>query len=345
MPSNNRWSPLRLLREARRFFRDYTSLRRDALLHFRTDHVGDGCFSDYLKALRLGLFSYDEYCKYQMWLLSRSQRNEFVSMAKMERVYRLVNNPMVRQVLNNKVQFLRTFSDFVYRKWLYVPESSLEELALLMSSHDCIVKPISGHSGFGVTKVVRQDDADWNSLYRQYREQGALVEECVSASSELQRFHPASLNTIRVVSVSKGDDVRFLGAILRMGAHNSCIDNTHAGGVFAQIDLHSGMIISEGVDISGNRYAVHPDTNIPIKGTLIHHWDQVIETCRQASQVLPEMCFAGWDICLYEGGKVELIEANIAPHFDGGMQVPLRRGVRHEVQSALSELYNLKNIV
>jgi len=282
---------------------------------------------------------------YELWKLSDSEREEFIAMAEMAMVYRKMVTTDIHKLFDNKVLFLRKYSDFIYRKWIYTPESSIDEVKDLISSCDCIIKPVVGYSGYGIRRMDKCLNTNWEELFSELQDSHSLVEERLRAAKVIEDFHPQSLNSLRVVTMSKGSDIRFIGAILRMGVHGSCIDNTHAGGIFAKINLETGILESDGVDLNGHSYITHPDTDKVIKGTQIPHWDKVIETCKAATQVIPNLFMGGWDICVHEDGRIELIEGNCIPHFDGGMQVPLRQGTRKKVKQCLEELYHMGDMV
>ena len=154
-------------------------------------------------------------------------------------------------------------------------------------------------------------------------------------------FHPASLNTIRVVTISNGDRCEVFGALLRMGAHGSVIDNTHAGGVYAPINVETGTIDIPAIDAHNNHYDVHPDTGKQIKGFHIPEWGRIVATCKEATRTLPDIHFAGWDLCVNQAGQVEIIEGNHAPDFDGGMQAPLKIGVKKRLQKTVMDVMGI----
>jgi glutathione synthase/RimK-type ligase-like ATP-grasp enzyme len=138
-----------------------------------------------------------------------------------------------------------------------------------------------------------------------------------------------------VVTISNGDRCEVFGALLRMGAHGSVIDNTHAGGVYAPINVKTGIIEIPAIDAHNNHYDAHPDTGKPIKGFHVPEWERIVATCKEASRTIPNIHFAGWDLCVNQKGQVEIIEGNHAPDFDGGMQAPLKIGVKKKLQQTV----------
>lgn len=308
---------------------------------FQEENPAHGSLEDYKSALYKHRVTYDEYMyRYDFWKLNESERNEFIANETMEMLYRLMVKPEVRQMFCDKVKFLQVYKDYIHRKWIFVKDSTFEEFSSMVQQYDCIAKPLNRKSGEGIFKIKRDEQRDLYELYLQLKQDSYLVEECIYACDEIAEFHPWSLNTIRVVTMSNKGQVRFIGAILRMGAHGSCVDNTHAGGVFASIDMNTGVIESDGVDTKGNRYVVHPDTKKQIKGFKIPEWDRVKSLCAEATTVFPNIYFAGWDLCVTRDGHVEIIEGNYAPQFDGGMQVPMKRGAKRKVSDALVELFH-----
>lgn len=318
--------------EQRRFY-------AEAVRRFREERPEHGSLTDYKEALRKHRVTYSEYMfSYEYWHLSEEERDKFISTSEMQCIYRKLGDKQVREVFHDKVQFLKDFHRFVHRKWARARDLTPESLRRMVESQDCIAKPIDGTRGDGIFKIRRDEVTDWEGLYRKCYDGNLLIEECIRACDELSDLHPASLNTIRVVTLSHNGRFRVFGALLRMGAHGSIIDNTHAGGVYAPINVETGTIDIPAIDGQNRHYEFHPDTHKPIKGFRIPHWDLILQTCREASQTIPNIRFAGWDLCINSDGKVEIIEGNHAPDFDGGMQAPLKIGVKRKLADAVREV-------
>ena len=298
-----------------------------------------GSLADYAKALDRHRVTFSEYMySYEYWRLDEAARDAFVSRSEMQCIYRKMVTAEVRATLNDKVAFLKKFAKFARRRWLVARDASAEELKALVTATDCIAKPIVGTCGQGIFKICANEVDDWQQLYARCRDGNMLVEECVRACPEIEAIHPQSLNTIRVVTMSNEHEVVPFGALLRMGCGGSVIDNTHAGGVFAPINIKTGVIEIDGIDGKNHHYPTHPDTGKPIKGFKIPHWDKVLDACSKACHVLPGMIFAGWDLCVTPDGSIEIIEGNHAPDFDGGMQAPLKTGVKAKMRDTVKHL-------
>lgn len=322
-----------LLVEIHEFLGERNRFFREAKQRFRLDKPLYGSFRDYKKAFWKHRVTYSEYMySYEYWRLDEARRDEFISTSEMQVIYRKLGDRSVRDLFHNKVQFLTSFSSFVHRWWSLAESLSFSEFRDQVSRMDLIAKPIDGTRGEGIIKIVYAEVNDWEGLYARLVGGKYLLEQCIQACDELASFHPASLNTIRVVTISNQDKCAIFGALFRMGARGSVIDNTHAGGVYAPINVETGVIDIDAIDSKNQHYSHHPDTGKAIKGFRIPLWDQIVETCKRASHTVPNIRFAGWDVCVTNNGLVEIIEGNHAPDFDGGMQAPLKIGVKKKLQ-------------
>lgn len=334
------YSHIAWIHELQILVREYRCFSKEARSAFRKNDLPGGTMRDYLAAMHKHRVSFSEYMyKFEYWKLNEEQRNEFISCSEMQTIYRKMIPAYVRKLFFTKTSFLKEFSEYIYRDWLLVRDSDLATFSRMVRQHTCIAKPISGTRGHGIFRIPQLDsDEEIAQLYEKCKDENILLEECIRAHPDIEAFHPQSLNTIRVVTMSNQNDCIVFGALLRMGAGDSFIDNTHSGGVFASIDINTGIVDTDGIDSSGHHYEVHPDSKIPIRGFKIPSWDKVIETCKKASHTKPDILFAGWDVCVREDGRVEFIEGNHAPDFDGGMQAPKKIGVKRKVQRIVKDL-------
>ena len=327
------------IQEPKFFFQEKQIFLQEAKSYYSSG--GDkGTLKDYRKALKKHRVTINEYVNgYEYWKLSENERDKFISKSEMHCIYRKMIHGRVRNVFHKKDLFLQSFKHFVNREWCLAKDISFGEFVDFVKRHECILKPLDGTCGEGISKLAYSEGQDLQSVYENCKKNNYLIEECVSSCSEIADFHPQSLNTIRVVTISKGNECIVFGALLRMGAHGSVVDNTHAGGVFAPINVESGMIEVPAVDSNNNKYASHPDTGKMIVGFKIPYWDDIVAKCKEATKVVPDTIFAGWDVCVLPNGKVEIIEGNHAPDFDGGLQTPLKIGVKEKLCNSVKSLY------
>lgn len=310
----------------------------EAKRRFMEDCPEHGNLLDYKKCLYRHRFSYNEYMnRYELWKLSQSERETIMSQRELWCIYRKYVHNSIRNTFSDKVASLQLFHAFMGRKWIRVKDVTFEEFSQMLITMDCILKPVGGECGQGVFKVCRDDKRDLHELFELGIKQDLIVEECVHACDEIESLHPSSLNTIRVVTMSNPTKCVLLGAILRMGIGGHAIDNVSAGGIAASIDVETGIVRGPGVDATGAKYGIHPDTGVPIQGLQVPYWGNVRMMCEQASKVVPEACFTGWDIGVLPNGKIELIEVNSCPDMNG-LQFAAGKGIKPTIQYVSKEL-------
>jgi hypothetical protein len=296
-----------------------------------------GSFEDYKQALKKHWVSYSEYAeKYEFYKKSEEQRDEYVSALKMVYFYRRYCPMSEKAIFRDKSKFLEVYGDFVHRKWLYLPKASFVEFEKMITSYDCIAKPLDESRGKGILKLYKDDTGkDLQKLYNFYVRNNYLLEQCIENCEELKALHPQSLNTLRVVTVSGKDKACLFSGVLRAGVGDSVVDNSHAGGLSAQVNVESGIVETDGADSKGNRYEYHPDSGIKIKGFVIPKWEEIVKTCCEAAK-RSKIPVVGWDVVVNSDGVIELIEGNHRPDMDV-MQIRYKAGVKKRIFSLIKE--------
>lgn len=296
-----------------------------------------GYFDDYKQALKKHWVSYSEYAKkYEFYKKTEEQRHEYVSTLKMGYFYRRFNPMKEKAIFREKPKFLEVYGDYVHRKWLYVPNASFSEFEKMITDYDCIAKPLDESRGIGICKIYKDDtEKNTQELYDFYVRNNYLLEQCIDNCKELKTLHPQSLNTIRVVTIANKEKACVFSGVLRAGVGDSVVDNSHAGGVSAQINVKTGIVETDGADSNGNRYEYHPDSNIKIKGFVIPYWDVIVKTCCEAAK-RSSLPVVGWDVVPNDNGVIEIIEGNHRPDMDV-MQVRYKAGVKKQLFALIKE--------
>ncbi len=328
-------------------FKAYPILRKSFMRYIEgTDPLPAGfsknrLFFDYLNVRRRNpekRVSMSEYMIFGFYHLPMYEQKAFLTDVEATRLMRPYNADSVA-FLKDKVCFLKTFQKYIHRDWLYLPEAGKEEFRAFVQRHPVIaLKPPMSSWGIGFKKLNIEGTEDIDSLFEKLAKQDYLAEEYLVSDERLARFHPASLNTIRVITFRNGDRFDVLGAGLRVGNRGLPVDNAHGGGIFCEVDIRNGIIQTDGLDENGNVFAVHPVTGIRFKGQQLPSWREIIELCREASNTLPCLHVVGWDIAVLPGGIPEMIEGNHNPGMNI-VQAPAKRGIKDKFASMLIEYY------
>lgn len=153
-----------------------------------------------------------------------------------------------------------------------------------------------------------------------------VAEELIVQAEDMANWNMSSVNTIRLLSFSTDEGIKFTTSFIRTGRDGAVVDNGGAGGIFAAIDEDSGKIITDGFDEFAHLYVCHPNSNIKYKGWQVPYWEELKETAIAVhSTVFPDMKYIGWDFALTEKGWV-LIEGNWGQFLQ---QAPLGFGLRN----------------
>lgn len=189
---------------------------------------------------------------------------------------------------------------------------------------DLMLKPCGGSSGIGIERWVRASDRDgWQRGAARLDEEG-LLDRVLTLSRddaylvcprlvnepEIARFTPGGLATFRVVTARRtGEDPAPIAMALRMPTGDAAVDNFHAGGIAAAVDLATGrMGPAHAMELS-DPFRSHPDTGARIEGHALTRWREVCELAVTAHRRFADFSTVGWDVALTTEGVV-LMEAN-----------------------------------
>jgi hypothetical protein len=149
-----------------------------------------------------------------------------------------------------------------------------------------------------------------------------LVTEYLRQADYAQRINPRSLNTLRFLVLRDPTDGRpFIAAVVhRFGTQASgYVDNSSRGGVYANVDLESGVLGEGRTSIwSGavNRIDRHPDSGEALTGLAVPEWPTVRKTVLEWAAGLPYLIYAGWDVAIDQAHRARAIEVNARPATD-----------------------------
>ena len=296
-----------------------------------------GSLDDFKQAVDKHWVTYNEYAyQYEFYSKTEEEREEFISSAKMTYFYRRYVPGKVKAISRNKNRFLTKYSKYIHRNWIYTPEASYEEFAQILSNYDCIIKPCDRARGHGIYKIFKNSDhANDRKMYDSCVKDRMLVEQCIESCEELKALHPQSLNTIRVVTIANKDKACVFSGVLRSGIGDMVVDNSHNGGLSAQINVENGVVETDGANTKGERFVNHPDSGIVFKGFKIPQWDLIVKTCCEAAK-MTDNPITGWDVAINSNGDVEFVEANYAPDMDM-MQTRYKTGAKKKIYTLIKE--------
>ena len=266
-----------------------------------------------------------QYIGFGMYKMNRFERNQYVTMSRSARLEPVLNNAPreEKSTIGDKQLFNKIYCKYIHRDWLYVLDSTDDEIRHFLSRHEvAIAKPTDGTRGHGVSKLdCGSALQEGQAFLDRAREQKLLLEEFVRQHPDLNAVNPSSLNTLRIATLrDKQGVVHVIGASLRAGNAGSVVDNLHAGGVQYPVDVETGLIIRSGMTHDGKKDILfHPSTHTKMIGFQIPNWEQIIASVKEAAAIPPHLRYIGWDVSVTEDG-CEFIEANLGQGANGMQQ-------------------------
>ena len=254
------------------------------------------------------------YRTFEFYKLNFRGRNAFITRIKNTK-FRLRTSEAAFDLFYNKSLFNLRYSAFIKRNWVSTRNNtSLEILDFINKYKTVIVKPDTGTWGIGIYKLNYLDKDKVDLLIGSLNNgKEYVIEEIVENIESLKLLNPTSLNTLRVITmVDRLGHTHIIKSLLRIGATNSCVDNTSIGGLICSINEKFGIIDSVGKSLAGPSYFLHPISQKQLLGLVIPYWEKLENYVEEITKVEPKARYVGWDIAITNDG-FELIEGNLSP--------------------------------
>jgi hypothetical protein len=155
------------------------------------------------------------------------------------------------------------------------------------------------------------------------RRKGYIVQRRLVNHREIADLSNGSLTTVRVMTCrNERGEYEVTNAAFRMAqGKTSVVDNFHAGGILAKVELTSGELgrATDGAMALGPGTGWcerHPDTGGQILGRKLPLWNEVLDLARRAhATVFSDQVVIGWDVAILDDGA-RLVEGNKGPDLD-----------------------------
>ena len=234
----------------------------------------------------------------------------FLTFRQQTKLIQNINHTADLHNFDNKLNFHRLFAPFIHRDWLYLPDASEADIrAFLSRNQKFLLKPTHECQGSGILLFL-QEGLDPAEFLAKYAQKPYLMEAYIAQHPAMAALNPTSVNTVRIVSVRRGDEVMLLGAGLRCGGKDSYVDNFHNGGSAYPIDIETGIVTGSGRCQRHNKPLLYSPAGQIMPGFVIPHWDILKESVRRAALIQDEVGYIAWDVAITEDG-VEFVEFNV----------------------------------
>jgi glutathione synthase/RimK-type ligase-like ATP-grasp enzyme/uncharacterized membrane protein YfcA len=212
------------------------------------------------------------------------------------------------------------------------PEPAFAQMTEL-PPFDLFIKPRKGSGGRGAVKwqyaegiFVHKDGqhltpaALRQAVIDQSAETNMLVQKTLANHPALADVNCGTLATIRIVTCrNESGAYEVTNAAFRMPrVSGSAVDNFHAGGIAAAVDITSGRLgpaTDLGLSPHSGWFTTHPITGAAIEGRILPLWPEARALVERAHPHFSDFAVIGWDVAILEDGPC-IIEANGAPDLD-----------------------------
>ena len=203
---------------------------------------------------------------------------------------------------------------------------TLDALARALPDVDLFAKPADGGRGIGARRWLRVAPGRWRdrdgaeldaggivtAVARDSRVRPMILQRALQPHPALAALAPGAVSTVRFVTYEDAEGApRALRASLRLPAADAIVDNAHAGGMFASIDLETGRLGKVIRRRPDGLLEPHAELNARpgIADTLVPLWPSVLALALAAQRAAAPVPFLGWDIALSTDGPL-LLEGN-----------------------------------
>ena len=252
---------------------------------------------------------FQDYIDYDFAILTPAERATYMTHPVSNQISQKYDHPDYRGLFQDKVEFDRTFSEFLRRDWMVVDADNADDLRAFTERLGTIVtKEPVGQAGTGVHRYHADEVEDWTAFHRGLLERGEiLVEEVIRQHDDLAAVCAGTVNTTRVTAFFDGEKTHILAMAQKFG-RGAVSDQMTFGGFYTMLD-DNGHALGAGYDSHGHVHELHPDSGVRIADFQLPMIDEVKAFVDQVARVVPQVQYVGWDIVVGPDGPV-LVEGN-----------------------------------
>lgn len=256
------------------------------------------------------------YILYEGWKLTDKQIDKYARKEISKKLQKKYNSKECIKVMNDKLLFAEKYKKYINRKfWINDKDSNYKSFKEFTKNLQYIFcKPIVSGGGNGSIKInIPSNEKELKKIYNDLMKKDRLIaEEGIIQHPEIAEFAPDCVSTLRIVSVLDKGQCKIICANMKFGRVGIIADNLAKGGIVADVDLETGVIVTKGVDEFEGKFIYHPDTNKKIIGFKIPNWEKIPKFIEKAMKAYEGVGYIGWDIAITEKGPV-IIEGNTIP--------------------------------
>jgi hypothetical protein len=140
---------------------------------------------------------------------------------------------------------------------------------------------------------------------------GFIIQEFIEQHQRTEQLYPPCINTLRINTIRKGNDIVLFSACMKMGAYGSTRDNWVSGGLIGVVDRETGRLTKEFKfrPGCGGIATKHPQSGVVFEGYEIPHFKEAVRMVMDLHSFLYGVHSIGWDVAVTKDGPL-IIEGN-----------------------------------
>lgn len=267
-------------------------------------------FKNFLK-YKIG---YTDYFKSNYVNLTEKQKQDFLTSKNWINVINYLNPKEYHILTNDKIVFANIMKEHMNRQFLDVRVSSEEQIKEFLKGKKVVFgKATRNFGGQGMGRFEVKDIKNVKEFKETLlKNKQYLLEEAIIQHKKLEEINPYAVNTFRIITLRKDDEVHVIGNSFRIG-----LDENYAiqcRDTYMRLN-EDGTPASPFVDDDGVIHKEHPLTHYDFtKIDKIPYVKESFELVKKAALLIPNIRYIGWDIAITEKGPV-VIEGNEFPSY------------------------------
>lgn len=253
--------------------------------------------------------SYRDYHNYEFYKLTDKEKATYITTGINQDLIEEYNKPV--DYLNDRIKFYDKFKKYINREYLVINENNYGAFKAFTKKNPKIIAKSTDINNDKMGKVKVHNKNREDTFKELLHNKLNIVEEDIKEYPDLEKLHPKSLNTIRIITLNK----KIVLAYLQIGTNDNISASYDENSIIAPVNIDTGLIDYSGTDKEKNIYDRHPDTNESILWFTIPKWPRIKRFVENLANEVPELKYVGWNICLNEKDPV-LISATATPRSD-----------------------------
>ena len=251
-----------------------------------------------------------EYFLYNYNIYKNGYRKYFLTNYQRRHSLRYVNKVGLVQ---SKLFCYERLKTFYGREIFDISRNTERDFTSFVKKHGKVfLKPDKESCGRGSEIFEYICDENCKKKYDELVGKDMICEELIVQNSEISKVCPASVNSCRIMTLRDKDSIKIVAATFKMSKGELFVDNLHANGIGAAVDVKTGVVITEGRDYANNTFIYHPMTGMVIPGIQLPFWSATLYLVKKAHLLMHESAVLGWDVAFTDNGPI-IIEVNGAP--------------------------------